>query len=96
MTMRRWIVIVGVAAVAKLAIVKPFWDSAALARIARYHRSQAAIHLSRAMSGGQSDPGAYEKSFARFKWHQSMAARFARSAAYPGTPEPPDSPSPDP
>jgi hypothetical protein len=87
--------VVAVAAVAMLVLVKPFCDRARWSQIAQHHSRQAEIYLSRATSVSQNDPGSYEKLFTRFKWHRSMAARYARSAAYPGMPEPRESPPPD-
>jgi hypothetical protein len=95
-TVRRLMVAVAVVTVAMLVLVKPFWDRAHWSRIAAYHARQAEIYLSRATSASQNDRGSYEKLFARFMWHQSMQARYARSAAYPGMPEPRGSPPPDP
>jgi hypothetical protein len=96
MTTRRWMIAVAVAAVAMPVFVKPSWDRIRWSWIARYHSRQAEIYLSRATSASPNDRGSDEKLFARFKWHQSMAARYARSATYPGMPEPVDSPPPDP
>lgn len=94
-TVRRLMVAVAVAAVAML-VVKPCWDRVRLGRIAKYHSRQADICFRRLESVSPDDRNSYKKLFARFKWHQSMAASYARSAAYPGMPQPQDSPPPDP
>jgi hypothetical protein len=91
---RRMMVVVAVAALAMFGIVKPLWDRARWSRIAHYHWRQANIDLSRAKSVSESDPDASEKLLVRSKWHESMAARYARSAAYPGMPEPKESAPP--
>jgi hypothetical protein len=84
----------GVAAAAVLlwGVVKPTYDRHRWGRVAVYHMEQADIFEAKAAAA--SDPAEHESFFTRFKWHQSMAARYARSAAYPGMPAPTDSPRP--
>jgi hypothetical protein len=91
-TVRRMMAAVAVVAVAVLTLVKPHWDRARWGHISEGHLRQANFIMSRASSVGESDPDAAERLLTRFKWHQSMAARYARAAAYPGMPPPTDTP----
>ena len=93
-TVGRIMIAMAVVAVAMFLVIKPLWVRAHWSRIAEHQRRQADAYLGRLTALDQSDRDDHEKLLVRFKWHQSMAARYARAAAYPGMPEPKDSPPP--
>ncbi len=85
--LRTLLVAVAVVAVGLPLLVRPALDRARWGRLARYHRDLADRYEARATAERSRDLDAYAELFASFKWHQSMAAGYARSAAY-GHPPP--------
>jgi hypothetical protein len=87
---------VAIVAAAMSMLVKPYLDQRRWSRRGQYHLRQANDDLTQAYAVDTQDPDAYDKLLQRSKWHQSLAARYARAAAY-GIPPPAEgSPPPGP
>jgi Tfp pilus assembly protein FimT len=95
-TVRRLLLAAAIVAAAMPMLVKPFLDQWRWSRRGQYHAGQANAYLTRAEAVETQDLKAYAGLLQRGKWHQSLAARYAR-AAYTGIPPSPEgSPPPDP
>jgi hypothetical protein len=86
-TLRQQLVVIAALAVALGVLIKPLWDSIRWGRVARYHLNQSQVYASRMATVGTRDPS-FEELLGRYRWHQSMAGRYARAVAYPGMPPP--------
>lgn len=85
--LRRLLVAVALVAAALSLFVKPYLDQRRWSRRGGYHLGQADAYLARAEAAATQDPDAYDKLLRRGKWHQSLAAKYLRAAAY-GFPPP--------
>jgi hypothetical protein len=91
---RRLLFAVAIVAVAMPMLVKPYLDQRRWSRRGQYHLRQANDYLTRAYAVETQDPDAYDKLLQRGKWHQSLAARYVRAAAYCIPPSAEGSPPP--
>jgi hypothetical protein len=85
-TVRRLLVAVAVVAAAISMFVKPYWDQRRWSSRGDYHLRQGNAFLTRADLVMTQNHDAYEKLLRRGKWHQSLAAKYFRAAAYGLTP----------
>jgi hypothetical protein len=80
--LRRLLVAVALVAVALSLLVKPYLDHRRWSRRGSYHLAQANAYLTRAEAIQAQDPDAHVNLLRRGKWHQSLAAKYLRAAAY--------------
>jgi hypothetical protein len=93
-TVRRLLVALAIVAAAMSMLVKPYLDQRRWSRRGSDHLRQATAYLRRAEAVETQNPDAYDKLLRRGKWHQSLAAKYLRAAAY-GFPPPTEESPPD-